>query len=108
MTSQHSSPRPELEAPVMWIELKQLEIQCIIGIYDVERHTPQPIVIDLAVAIKPKDWLRAASQGDLESSLDYAQIAQRVTMLVQQSQFRLLESLYYVLMHFFLNKGFFG
>lgn len=95
----------EATSPLMWVELNQLNIQCIIGIYDFERHSPQDIVVDIALGLKHEHWLLAAHKGLLEHSLDYARIAQQLTELCQSAQFRLLESLYLVIARLFLETA---
>lgn len=72
------------------IFLEALEIECIIGIFDWERRTPQKILIDLEF---PADIRRAASHDRIEDTIDYKRIAKRTIAFVSESQFQLIETL---------------
>ena len=90
-------------SPLMWVELNQLHIQCIIGIYDFERQRPQDLIIDIALGLQYEHWFKAAHGGLLKHSLDYGRIAQQLTQLCQSAQFRLLESIYLLISYIFLE-----
>lgn len=70
--------------------IERLELQGFCGVTESERTTPQPLAIDLELAF---DMTSAAAQDDLTKTVDYTQIAERVTAIVQREQFRLLETL---------------
>ena len=54
------------------IFLKGLRIDTIIGIYDWERTTKQPIIIDLEIST---DIRQAATTDDIEQTTNYKSIA---------------------------------
>jgi len=72
------------------IELRGLEIPCIIGFIDWERRVPQTVIIDLEL---PCDCAHAASRDEVADTLDYKKVAKRVLAWVGASQFRLIETL---------------
>ena len=102
----NSDPVPS--SPLMWVELNQLHIQCIIGIYDFERQRPQDLIIDIALGLQYGHWFKAAHGGLLKHSLDYGRIAQQLTQLCQSAQFRLLESIYLLISYIFLEPPLHG
>ena len=97
--STHSSP------PYLWIQVKQLELECIIGIHEHERHTPQKLVVDLALAVNPTDWLKSGQQGLLSSSINYVVVVDQISQLICAAQFRLLESIFSLLAHLYLSPS---
>lgn len=72
------------------ILLEALEVQCIIGIFDWERKTPQKVLIDLEF---PADIRKAARRDRIEDTVDYKRIAKRISAYVSQSRFQLIETL---------------
>ena len=92
-----------LDQELMWIKLQDLQIDSIVGIYQHERQRKQRLTLEIELAIHADNWLQAATKGDLAQSLDYGNIAQQVESLVTYSEFRLLESLYFLLGFFFLR-----
>jgi 7,8-dihydroneopterin aldolase/epimerase/oxygenase len=72
------------------IFLKGLRIDTIIGIYDWERTTKQPIIIDLEIST---DIRQAATTDDIEQTTNYKSIAKRIINFVEHSQFQLVETL---------------
>ncbi|WP_027159547.1 dihydroneopterin aldolase [Methylobacter luteus] len=72
------------------IFLGGLEIQTIIGIYDWERETKQTIVLDIEMAY---DIEKAAETDDIQYTLDYKAVSQRIISFVEQSRFFLVEKL---------------
>ena len=72
------------------IILSQLEVKCIIGIFDWERKKKQKILIDLEI---PCDARRAARTDRIESTVDYKLISKAVLSLAQHSKFFLIETL---------------
>ena len=65
-------------------------MECIIGIFDWERKTPQKILIDLEF---PADIRRAANTDHINDTLDYKRIAKRILDYVSKSSFQLIETL---------------
>ena len=70
--------------------LKQLEIECIVGVYEHERAKPQPIALDIELEY---DFTSPARSDALGDAIDYDHVATTVTELVQQRGFRLLETM---------------
>lgn len=72
------------------VYIRGLRAGAIIGVYERERHERQTLVLDLEMA---SDMTRAAASDQIEDALDYAAVAERVTALVEASEFQLLEAL---------------
>jgi 7,8-dihydroneopterin aldolase/epimerase/oxygenase len=72
------------------IFLRGLAIDCIIGFIEWERRVKQTVVIDLEL---PVDCRQAARTDEVEATLDYKQVAKRVTAFVAASNFKLVETL---------------
>ena len=82
---------------LMWVTLDQLEFEAIIGIFPHERITTQPLSIALEMGVLPESWLIAATRGTLEESVDYSVVSRVVRELAEASEFRLIESLAYLI-----------
>jgi dihydroneopterin aldolase len=72
------------------IYLRDLKIECVIGIYDWERRIKQALCIDLDMAA---DIARAAKTDSIRDTLDYKAVAKRLRQFVGESQFQLVETL---------------
>lgn len=72
------------------IFLGGLEATTIIGIYDWERETKQTIVLDIEMAF---DIKKAAETDDIQYTLDYKAVSERVVSFVEQTNFYLVEKL---------------
>ena len=72
------------------IFIRNLSFDTIIGVLPHERTEPQTIIINLAVTV---DIQTAARSENLQDTLDYADLAQRVIDLTQQSKCLLVETL---------------
>jgi len=72
------------------VYLRDLKIECIIGIFEWERRLKQTIVLDLDMAADVK---RAAASDRIEDTLDYKAVAKRLVGFVGESQFQLVETL---------------
>lgn len=72
------------------IYIRNLRIECVIGVFEWERRVRQTVALDLEFA---SDIARAAQTDRLEDTLDYKAIAKRLVDYVGQSQFRLVETL---------------
>jgi D-erythro-7,8-dihydroneopterin triphosphate epimerase len=70
--------------------VKGLRLRTILGVYEHERHTPQDVVVHLALTV---DAAQAAATDDLRYAVDYAALSHRIAERVERSQFRLLERL---------------
>lgn len=67
-----------------------LRIECIVGVDEVERRAPQPILVDIEIDY---DFAAAARSDAIDDAVDYARIAAQVDALVRRRRFRLLETL---------------
>jgi dihydroneopterin aldolase len=72
------------------IFLRGLAIECIIGFIDWERRVKQTVIIDLEL---PVDCRNAALTDEVTDTLDYKRVAKRVIAFVEESQFKLVETL---------------
>lgn len=65
---------------MMTVEIRDLTFECIIGILDFERTTPQRVVVDAT--------MEYAYSGDF---LDYAAVAAEIRKTMQERRFQLIE-----------------
>ena len=72
------------------IFLRNLKIDTVIGIYDWERRIKQTVILDLEMAT---DIKKAAKSDDIADTLDYKAIAMRVFSFVEESEYKLVETL---------------
>ena len=79
-----------IDKPLDVIFLRGLEVECIIGFIEWERRVKQTVVIDLEL---PVDCARAAIRDAVADTLDYKQVAKRVTAFVAASEFKLVETM---------------
>lgn len=70
--------------------IQDLSIDTVIGVYDWERERRQTVRLSLEMAT---DIRMAAVNDDLNHTLDYNAVAQRLTAFVQGSEFQLIETL---------------
>ena len=69
---------------------KELQLECIVGVYPHERQQPQPIVIDIELDY---DFSAAASSDTVSDAVDYDRVVKQVTELIQRRQYRLSETM---------------
>jgi dihydroneopterin aldolase len=72
------------------VYLRDLKIECVIGIFEWERRIKQTIVLDLDMGA---DIRRAAATDHIEDTLDYKAVSKRLIEFVSASQFQLVETL---------------
>lgn len=70
--------------------IKGLELNALIGVYDFERTTKQRVVVDLELHTC---LLKAAQSDDVNDTLDYGKVAERLADIAGSTNFQLLESL---------------
>ncbi len=70
--------------------LKNLRVDCVVGVYEHERAAPQPVLFDIALDY---DFAAAAGSDAIDDAVDYDGAAAAVITLVQERQFALLESM---------------
>ena len=72
------------------IQIEDLLLRCVIGVYDEERKNKQDVVINITLYAD----LETASQTDrLEDTVNYKEIKQQVIAMVEGSEFFLIERL---------------
>jgi len=72
------------------IILQDLRVEAVIGIWEWERRIRQTVSLDLELAT---DIRRAAASDDIEDATDYKRIAKRLITVVEESEFKLVETL---------------
>ena len=70
--------------------LRDLEVQCVIGVYDHERIGPQPLHNDVELDY---DFAAAAASDQLADAVDYDGVTRTITRLAEQRGYQLLETL---------------
>ncbi len=66
----------------MKIKINDLKLNCIIGILDFERETPQEVIINLSFKYKYKNS---------SSFIDYSKIVKQIEKIMYKEKFELLE-----------------
>lgn len=72
------------------IFIKDLKIECVIGIWDWERATTQIVRIDLEIGT---DISKAAASDDINDTLDYKALSKRLQQVAKAESFGLVEKL---------------
>jgi dihydroneopterin aldolase len=72
------------------ITVRDLRVACLIGTTEAERSRRQELVLSFTLWM---DLHRAGSSDLLEDTVDYGELAARVTALLETSTFHLLEAL---------------
>ena len=67
-----------------------IQVECVIGVWKWEKAISQTLVIDIDIAA---DIKVAAASDDLNDTLDYQKIADRVRDYAKENQFDLIETL---------------
>ncbi len=81
------------------IELKDMEVQCVVGVHPRERHLLQALRLDVTMGL---DTERAARKEGLSASVDYAAIAAQLRFLLTSCEFHMLETAAHVLARYLL------
>jgi dihydroneopterin aldolase len=71
------------------VGLKDLRIDCIVGIYPHERVEEQPLFVDVEV---DQDFAAAAASEHVDQTVDYDHIAAGLTDLARQRRYQLIET----------------
>jgi dihydroneopterin aldolase len=66
-----------------------MRFDCIVGLFDFERNTPQPVELDVTLHF---DTRSAAKQGKLTNTVDYSRLLGELRFILVAGRFRLLES----------------
>jgi dihydroneopterin aldolase len=78
-----------LELTMDKVLVKQLKLETIIGLHPWERVVRQRVLVDLEMEV---DIAKATLTDDLEFVVNYAEVCERVTLLADAGQFKLLET----------------
>ena len=70
--------------------VKDLAVNCRLGVYEREQAAPQPIWMDLELAI---DARRAAEHDDAKDAVDYARVVALAKQHAESGAFHLMETL---------------
>ena len=70
--------------------LQGLQVECIVGIYEQERRTPQIVIVDVDLDY---DFAPAADSDALRDAVDYNGVARGITELAQRRKFHLIETM---------------
>ena len=83
------------------IYINDRRIETIIGIYGWERKTRQTVVLDIEMGT---DIRKASASDDVEDTLNYKSVAERLFEFVGASEFELLETLAEQISDILLNE----
>ncbi|MHB1565740.1 MAG: dihydroneopterin aldolase [Acidiferrobacter sp.] len=72
------------------VYVHDLKVDCIIGVWEWERHTRQTIMLDLDMAV---DVRAAAALDRIDATVNYKAVAKRIQAFVAASRFALVETL---------------
>ena len=72
------------------IHIRDLTLQCIIGLYPEERTNKQKVIINVTM---DADLHKAGQSDDLNDTVDYHAVQLEILDLVEKSEFKLIESL---------------
>ncbi len=81
------------------VRIRNLEVDCIIGVYPKETETPQSLVVDLEMRL---DTRKAAIKEQLRYTVNYAVVTAQVAFILRHFRFRLLETAAHTLCRFLL------
>ena len=71
------------------VELAELEVRCVIGVYGHERTRVQPLTVHLALLL---DLRPAGDSDDVKHTVDYGRLAGEVRFVLEHARFQLIES----------------
>ena len=83
------------------IYINDLRIETIIGIYGWERKTKQTVVLDIEMGT---DIRKASASENIEDTLNYKSVAERLFTFVGESEFELVETLAEQISEVLLNE----
>ena len=70
--------------------VRQLQVDCIVGIHPHEREREQPVLLDIEIDY---DFSAAAASDALGDAADYDAVVSSITQLIQDRQFFLIETM---------------
>ncbi|MCV6609703.1 MAG: dihydroneopterin aldolase [Amphritea sp.] len=83
------------------VYIRGLEVETVIGIYDWEREIRQTVRVDLEMAT---DIRQAAASEDIENTLDYKSVSDRLISFIGESEFLLVETMAEEIAQIVLNE----
>ncbi|WP_415890300.1 dihydroneopterin aldolase [Neptuniibacter sp. SY11_33] len=72
------------------VYIRELEVETVIGIYDWEREIRQRVNLDLDMGT---DIRQAANTEDVDNTLNYKAVSDRLIEFIEQSEFQLVETM---------------
>ncbi len=72
------------------VYIRQLKIETVIGIFDWEREIKQQVCLDVDMAV---DIRRAAAAEDIDSTVSYKTVSDRLIDFIGSSEFLLVETM---------------
>lgn len=72
------------------IVIRDLAINCIVGVFEHERETPQVVRLDIEI---DADAASVAKRDELGDGVDYFELARAIEALVVERRFRLIETM---------------
>jgi len=72
------------------IFIENIETEAIIGVFDWERTTRQPVIFDLTIYT---NFAKPCESDDLNDAIDYQNLTETLVGFVAETQFNLLETL---------------
>lgn len=70
--------------------IRELKVETIIGVFDWEKNNRQTLIIDVDMAV---DIRKAVETDNLQDTVDYKAVADRLTDYMENNHFNLVESL---------------
>ncbi len=70
------------------IHIHELTIQCVVGVYPAERHTPQSLVVDIDLDL---DLAPVTASGAIADTVDYDEVCRVLTAFAQRRRFHIVE-----------------
>lgn len=72
------------------IYINDLQLPCLIGAFEQERHSKQMIIINVELSV---DLTKPAITDNIQDTVNYSNIASQIVDVVEKSKFYLLEGL---------------
>ncbi|MCA9713116.1 MAG: dihydroneopterin aldolase [Myxococcales bacterium] len=77
-------------APLGTVEIRDLTVDCVVGVYPEERERLQPLRLDLELEL---DFAAASARDELGHTVDYAAVAALLDTWLNEQKFKLLETI---------------
>ncbi len=75
------------------ISIRDLSVDCIVGVYPGERTTPQPLIVEVDLMTSTLDAAATPRRREkLSSTIDYAFTAAQIAFVLEAAEFLLLET----------------